>query len=51
VAKIIGGFSGVSNVNVDLAKKEACFDYDPGKMNVQDVIKAIVDAGYQASEL
>lgn len=50
VTKIIGGFDGVSNVNVTLEKKEANFDYDPAKANVQSIIKAIVDAGYQASE-
>jgi copper ion binding protein len=51
VTKIIGGFDGVSNVNVVLEKKEANFDCDPGKAHVQSIIKAIIDAGYQASEL
>ena len=50
VAKTIGGFSGVSDVNVDLAKKEARFDYDPEKTNVREIIQAVVDSGYQASE-
>jgi copper chaperone CopZ len=50
VAKIISGFSGVSDVKVDLEKKEARFDCEPGKTNVQEIVKAIVDFGYQASE-
>jgi len=50
VTKIVSAFSGVSNVNVDLEKKEARFDYDPGKTDVQEIIKAIVDFGYQAIE-
>jgi copper ion binding protein len=50
VAKIISGFSGISDVKVDLEKKEARFDYDPGKADVQEIVKAIVDFGYQASE-
>jgi copper ion binding protein len=51
VAKIIGGFDGISNVDVVLEKEEANFNCDLDKTNVQSIIQAIVDAGYQASEI
>ena len=51
VTKIINGFDGVSNAEVSLEGKEATFHYDPLKIDIRSIINAIVDAGYQASEL
>ena len=51
VAKIISSFKGVSDIKVDLKKKEATFDYEAATANLQDIIKAIGEAGYQATEI
>jgi copper ion binding protein len=49
VKKIIEKFSGVSNVQVTLEKKEAAFACEPGA-DVAGIVKAINDFGYTAAE-
>ena len=50
VTKIISGFDRVSEVAVDLQKREATFECDAQSTNVESVVKAINDFGYTASE-
>ena len=50
VTKIINGFDGTSEVEVDLQKREATFTCDTQNTNVESVVKAINDFGYTASE-
>ena len=50
VTKIISGFDGTSEVEVDLQKREATFTCDTQSTNVESVVKAINDFGYTASE-
>lgn len=50
VTKIISGLDGVSEVAVDLQKKEATFEYDTQTIKPASVVKAINEFGYSASE-
>jgi copper chaperone CopZ len=50
VDKIINGFDGVSDVLVDLQKKEATFECNPNQIDVESIVKAINDFGYTALE-
>ena len=50
VTKIISGFDGTSEVEVDLHKREATFTCDIQNTTVESVVKAINDFGYTASE-
>ena len=50
VTKIISGFDGVSAIAVDLQKKEVAFECDPQSTKVENIIQAINDFGYTASE-
>jgi copper ion binding protein len=50
VTKVISGFEGTSEVEVDLQKREATFTCDTQNTNLESVVKAINDFGYTASE-
>ena len=50
VAKIIEKAPGVSGVQVSLENKEALFTCDPAVANVPEIVKAINDSGFTASE-
>ena len=50
VTKIISGFDGTSEVEVDLHTREATFTCDSQNTDVESVVKAINDFGYTASE-
>ncbi len=50
VTKIINGFAGVSEVVVDLQKMEATFECDPQSTETANIVQAINDFGYTASE-
>ena len=39
---------GVTEVNVNLINESMTVDYDPSKLNDEKIIKAVVDAGYNA---
>jgi len=47
VEKAIKSIDGVENIHVDLEKKEAEFELK-GNVNIEDVKKAVRDAGYKA---
>lgn len=49
VAKALKGVPGVSDANVDLKLKEAKVTYDPAKASINDLKRAVGDAGYEAS--
>ena len=50
VTKIINGFDGVSEVGVDLQRMEATFECDPQSTVTDNIVQAINDFGYTASE-
>ena len=50
VTKIITGFDGVSGAVVDLQKGEAAFECDSQTTAVAQIVQAINDFGYTASE-
>jgi len=50
VKKIIEKASGVSDVAVNLAAKEATFTCDPAATDVAAIVKAINDFGFAAAE-
>ena len=47
VEKSLQNLSGVSNAEVDLAANTVRIAYDTGKVNLDDLEKAITDAGYE----
>ena len=47
VEKAIKSIDGVENIHVDLEKKEAEFELK-GNVSIEDVKKAVKDAGYKA---
>ncbi|MGJ7045558.1 copper ion binding protein [Thermoanaerobacterium thermosulfurigenes] len=48
VEKALKGLDGVSKATVDLDKANATVTYDPKKVTIDDMKKAIIDAGYEA---
>ncbi len=48
VKKTIKGVDGVADVEVNLEKKFAVFSYDPEKVKVEQVQKAVKDNGFEA---
>ena len=50
VEKALLNLSGVSLARVDLAGKTASVDYDPGKLTLDDMKKAVQGAGYKVVE-
>ena len=50
VKKTIKSIDGVSDVEVNLEKKFALFTYDPQKVNVEQVQKAVNDKGFTAGK-
>lgn len=51
VEKALSRIKGISKVNVNLATGKASLEYDPERVNVDRLIKAVEDAGYGAKEL
>ncbi len=49
VTTVLKGLEGVSKAEVSLEQKRATVDYDPGKVNVEQLKRAIEDAGYEVS--
>jgi copper ion binding protein len=47
VEKALSRLDGVISAKVDLAKKTAYVDYDPAKLTLQDLKKAVEGAGYK----
>ncbi len=46
VEKAIKAVKGVKSVTVDLAKKQATVEYDAAATDINNIKKAVVDAGY-----
>jgi P-type Cu2+ transporter len=49
IQMIVSGLDGVSGAQVSYEDKKGSFDYDPGKVKKEDIVKAISDLGYKAS--
>jgi len=47
VEKTISKFEGVSNVSVNLATERATFSYDIDSVNLEEIARAVEDAGYK----
>lgn len=47
VEKSLQGVSGVQDAVVDLAAKTATISYEEGKASLNDLEKAVADAGYE----
>lgn len=50
VEKAVSSIPGVDNVNVNLLKNSMTVEFDDAKTNVGEIVKAVTDAGYGASE-
>lgn len=49
VTKTLQGLKGVKKASVNLEKELAEVTYNPDKVSVDDLTKAVKDAGYEAS--
>ncbi len=49
VERALSGLDGVKSANVDLARKIAYVEYDPAKLTLQDLKRAVERAGYKAA--
>jgi len=47
----LGKLDGVLKVSVNLTTEKGTVEYDPGRITVQDIIKAVTDIGYGAEEI
>lgn len=48
VEKSVKGLSGINDVNVNLLQNTMVVDFDDSKLKEDDIIKAVVDGGYNA---
>ena len=48
VERVVSKLPGVQNANVNLAAETLTLDYDPAEINLQQVVSAVAEAGYQA---
>jgi P-type Cu+ transporter len=46
ISESLSGLEGIENANVNLATEKATVTYDPSKVNIEEMKKAVVDAGY-----
>lgn len=49
VKKALEGQAGVESVKVDFADKSAAVAFDPGRVSVTQLIRALTDAGFSAA--
>lgn len=49
ITKTLKGLKGVKKASVNLEKELAEVTYNPDKISVDDLTKAVIDAGYEAS--
>ncbi|MFC1717118.1 heavy-metal-associated domain-containing protein [Candidatus Poribacteria bacterium] len=49
VSKALKGLKGVKKANVNLQEGLAEVTYNPDKVSIDDLTKAVIDAGYEAS--
>lgn len=50
VRTALDGIEGVSFVNASHQDKQVKVDYDPSKVDVEEIIEAIVEAGFKVAE-
>jgi copper chaperone CopZ len=50
VEKSLRSLDGVSNARVDLAKKMAFVEFNPDKLGIEDMKKAVLGVGYKVAE-
>ena len=46
IERAVGSLEGVASANVNLASEKATFTFDPEKVDISDIEKAIKDSGY-----
>ncbi len=46
IERSVGGLRGVREANANFASDEATFTFDPDKVQVRDLVRAVQDAGY-----
>ncbi len=46
ISDSLSGLDGIENANVNLATEKATVTYDPTKVNIEEMKKAVIDAGY-----
>ncbi len=51
VEKTISGINGVSNASVNLATEKAVFTYDPSRVKLNEIMKAVSQKGYSPEEI
>ena len=49
VARVLDGLNGVSKAEVSLEERCAVVDYDPAKLGIEQLKRAIVEAGYEVT--
>ena len=47
VTRVLDGMAGVAKADVSLDKRCAVVDYDPSKVGVEQLKRAVVEAGYE----
>ncbi len=50
VTKVIDALDGVVKSQVSLEKKRAVVEFDPGKLGVEQLKRAIEEAGYEVTQ-
>lgn len=50
VEKTLSGLEGVLRANVNFAMERATVEYDPSRINLADLRRAVADAGYKAED-
>lgn len=50
IEKALGGLEGVFRANVNFAMERAAVEYNPAQIELEDLKKAVADAGYAADE-
>ncbi len=50
VTKVIEALDGVEKSEVSLENKRAVVDFDPGKLGVEQLKRAIEEAGYEVTQ-
>ena len=49
--KALEGLEGVKKAEVSFSKKQAVVTYDPEKVSVDDMVRAVKQAGFRATEI
>lgn len=49
--KALEGLEGVEKAEVSFAERRATVTYDPRKVSVKDMVKAVSQAGFRATEI